>query len=301
MGVTTAEVIKTVTRDHLENNNGLLLGQCVSAVGWIGGTVPDCKNIVEIPMTDVAGPAFAVGAALKGRRPIFVVRYQGFMWYNASSLVNYAAKSKQVWGKPCPVFIRSIAMEGHGIGHTASSSIHSIFMHSPGMYVASPMTPKEYQSIWDWFMSNDDPLYVSEHRRSFVLTEEMNNTLHDEAKITILAISAARLNAVEACELLEKDGIKCDLIHQVWLKPFITSDDFATSIENTGLGLVIDSDFQMVGASESFAYNLMHEFKVPVHAFGIADKVCGVSPASENITPSAQMIVDKVKHLLNIG
>ena len=115
MGRTTAETIKEITRNHLINGNGLLFGQCVTAVGWVGGTIPDCEGIVEIPMTDIAGPGFAVGAALIGRRPIFVVRYQGFMWYNASSFVNYAAKSKEVWGKPCPIFIRSIAMEGNGI------------------------------------------------------------------------------------------------------------------------------------------------------------------------------------------
>ncbi|MBR1945946.1 MAG: hypothetical protein IJ846_06635, partial [Alphaproteobacteria bacterium] len=62
--LTLAETIKAITRDHLENHNGLLFGQCVTAVGWVNGTVPDCKNIVELPMTDVAGAGFAVGAAL---------------------------------------------------------------------------------------------------------------------------------------------------------------------------------------------------------------------------------------------
>src|SRR5262245_5400086 len=104
--MTTAETIKAITRDHLTAHGGLLLGQCVTAVGWIGGTVPDCEGIVEIPMTDVAGPGFAVGCALTGRRPIFVVRYQGFMWLNSSTLVNYAARSKSVWGVPVPIFIR---------------------------------------------------------------------------------------------------------------------------------------------------------------------------------------------------
>src|SRR5262245_31819038 len=103
---TTASVIRDVTRWHLTENDGLLMGQCITAVGWIGGTVPDdlpltdwksnagkrATGIVELPMTDVAAPAIAVGAALMGRRPIFVVRYQGFMWYNASSLVNYAGR-----------------------------------------------------------------------------------------------------------------------------------------------------------------------------------------------------------------
>ena len=41
---TLAETIREISRKHLEENNGLLLGQCVSAVGWINGTVPDSAH-----------------------------------------------------------------------------------------------------------------------------------------------------------------------------------------------------------------------------------------------------------------
>ncbi|MEI7450849.1 MAG: transketolase C-terminal domain-containing protein, partial [Desulfomonile sp.] len=274
-GLTVADTIKAITRDHLLRDGGILLGQCVSAVGWIGGTVPDCEGIVEIPMTDVAGPAFAVGAALMGRRPIFVVRYQGFMWYDCSSIVNYAAKSKQVWGVPVPIFIRAIAMEGNGIGHTASSSMHSVFMHSPGLPVVAPMTPDEYCAAWKWFMEHDDPLYVSEHRRSFVLRSEMKDIVSDHSEITIIAISAGRLNAIEALDTLRDRGIEADLFHLLWIKPFDPSDMILKSLTSTGLGLVIDSDFEIAGASRSIAYELMHKARVPIFALGLEDRVCG--------------------------
>ncbi len=296
---TTAETIKAITEKHLSENNGLLLGQCVTAVGWIGGTVPDVDGIIEIPMTDVAAPAFAVGCALMGRRPIFVVRYQGFMWYNASSLVNYAAKSKSVWKRAAPVFIRSIAMEGYGIGHTASSSNHSIFMHSPGMAVVAPMSPKEYESIWEHFLRHDDPMYVSEHRRSFVINYEFKNIIKPSASITILAISAARLNAVEALEQLEEEGIECNLIHLVWLKPFVITQEMLDALSSTKLGLVIDSDFEISGASTTIAYDLMHKSKSTVHALGLEDRVCGVAERLENITPDKNKIVKTIKNILN--
>ena len=73
--INVAETIKEITRNHLTKSNGLLFGQCVTAVGWIAGTVPDCEGLVEIPMTDVAGPGFAVGAGsglgslIAGARP----------------------------------------------------------------------------------------------------------------------------------------------------------------------------------------------------------------------------------------
>ncbi len=296
MGKTTAETIKDITRNHLTKGNGLLLGQCVTAVGWIGGTVPDCEGIAEIPMTDVAGPAFAVGCALMGRRPIFVIRYQGFMWYNSSSLINYAAKSKQVWGKPAPIFIRSIGMEGNGVGHTASSCIHSIFMHSPGMPVAAPITPKEYTSVWEYFMAHDDPVYVSEHRRSFPLTEEMSDVSHDDADITVIAISASRLNLLEAEKHLRVRGIKCNIFHLLWLKPFAPSPALIDCLKRTKMGLVIDSDYEIAGAARSIAYELMHFTGVPVHALGLEDRVCGAAPALENITPSPEKICDTIEN-----
>lgn len=301
MGMTTAETIRSLTRQHLTERGGLLLGQCVTAVGWIGGTVPDCEGIVEIPMTDVAGPAFAVGAALAGRRPIFVVRYQGFMWYNASSLVNYAARSKDIWGVPVPIFIRAIGMEGGGIGHTASSCLHSIFMHPPGMPVAAPMTPGEYLGVWQHFLSHDDPLYVSEHRRSFSLTDEMPPVIDPGAGITIFAISAGRLNALEALSRLASLGIAADLFHLVWLKPLQIPDEAVESLRRTGLGVIVDSDFEIAGAARSIAYELMHQTGVPVHAVGLEDRACGVSPASENLTPSATRITAQIQRWIRGG
>jgi len=299
MGVTTAETIKEITRNHLENGNGLLLGQCVTAVGWIGGTVPDCRGIVEIPMTDVAAGSFACGAALMGRRPIFVVRYQGFMWLNSSPLINYAARSKEIWGRSVPIFIRAIAMEGNGIGPSSSSSVHSIFMHAPGMPVVAPMTPEEYRQAWNYYMEHDDPLYVSEHRRSFTLHEEFADEYEDDADVTILAISAARLNAVAAVRQLREQGVKVNLHHVVWLKPFQPSERVLEALKRSKVGIVIDSDFEIAGASQSFAYELMLRTGTPVHALGLEDRVCGVAPELENITPSSERIVQKVHGLLS--
>jgi len=200
MANTVAETIKSITRRHLEEGNGLLFGQCVTAVGWIGGTVPEMtedEGIAELSMADVSGAGIAVGAAVVGRRPIYIIRYQGFMWYNSAPLLNYAAKSKDMWNVPCPILVRSIAMEG-GIGPVASGSHHGMVMRMPGMPVCSPMTPREWREAWDWFIAHDDPLYVSEHRRSFPIDYEMDHILNPKSNITILAISAARLNAYEA-------------------------------------------------------------------------------------------------------
>ena len=128
METTVREIIKNTTKKHLKENNGLLFGQCLSAVGWVGGTVPELterEGLVELSMADVANGGIVAGAGLSKRRPIYVIRYQGFNWFNASIILNYACKSKEIWDVPCPIFIRGIAMEG-SIGPVAGSSQHSI-------------------------------------------------------------------------------------------------------------------------------------------------------------------------------
>ncbi len=295
---TLADTIKEITRKHLENG-GLLLGENITAVGWVNGTVPNCKNIVELPMTDIAGAGIAVGTAIVGRRPIFVIRFQDFMFLNSSPIVNYAAKAKQIFGKGCPIFIRAIANEGEGLGVVHSGCLHSLFMHMPGIQVFCPMTPKEYGVVWDVFMYNDDPIFVSEHRRSYQETEEMQDIIVHDANITIYAIGAARFNAVESVRILNEENIKCNLIHIVKLKPFDLNRSALPLCSE--LGLVVDSDYEICGASQMIAYELMQATGSKVVALGRRDKSVGVGQHLENATPTTERIVDKVRDMVKYG
>lgn len=300
MGRTLAETIRESTRHHLKQHNGLLFGQCVTAVGWIGGTVPELteeEGIVELSMADIAGAGVAVGAALMGRRPIFVIRYQGFMWYNAAPILNYAAKSRDMWDVACPLFVRSIAMEG-SIGPVASSSHHGMVIRMPGMPVIAPMTSGEWLQAWNWFLRHDDPLYVSEHRRSFPIDYEMEDDINGPADLTIVAISAARLNAMDAIEILRHEGIRCHLIHALWLKPFAITPNMRESLCRSGLGLVIDSDFELAAAGRSLAYDLMHATGTAVHALGLEDRSAGFAKQHDNGTPTPEQIATRVRHII---
>lgn len=299
MARTLGETIKEITRKHLEENNGMIMGQCLSAVGWVNNTVPDTKNIIELPMTDVAGGGIAAGASIVGRRPILVLRFQDFIFLNSSTLVNFAAKRKDIFGKSAPVFIRSLAVEGPGVGPVHSGVFHNIFMHMPGFKVVSPMTPLEYEEIWKSYIEGDDPFYVSEHRISFNQTEEMKNIILDNADITIYGVSSARFKILESVEILKKEGIKCNVIHLYWLKPLKLEEDILKPLRETKLGLVVDPGFEIAGASQSIAYELMKKTKVYVEALGAEDRSVGADEKHLNTTPKAEKIIGAVKRLLN--
>ena len=298
-----AETIKEITRQHLVENNGVALGQCLSAVGWVGGTVPELTghpNLIELSMDDTSGGYRAVGLALAGRRPIFICRYQGFMWFNAPPFTNYAAKAKEIWGYKVPIFIRAIAMEG-ATGPVAGSSHHGMIMRMPGIRIIAPMTPQEYLMAWTCFMSLDSPFYISEHRRSFLIDYEMSNIINDKANITIFAISAARLNAIEAIKILDKESIRCNLIHIVTLKPFLVTNQMIYSLENsTHGGIVVDTDYEN-GTSKCLAFDIMEHTNKKICVLGLEEKTAGFAPRLDNLPPSPEKIAEKVKKIISEG
>ena len=301
MARTVAETIRDLTRGHIDDG-GIVIGQCLTAVGWVQNTIPpQTKGIVELPMTDICGSGIAVGAAIMGKRPIFVMRFQSFLWLNASPLVNYAAKSKEMFGYPAPVFARAIASESDGSGPLHTNCFHSLFMHMPGMRVCAPMTPKEYEAIWADYGAGDDPFMGSEHRRSYKSEIEFEDQIEDGAEITLYAVSAGRFNVEDAAEALREQGIRCNIVHLVWLKPFEVDARVLAPLKASGRGIVIDSAYEIAGASQSIAYDLMLATGCPVKAVGQFDRSPGVAKHLENGTPTAERIVEAATSMIKDG
>lgn len=294
MELTLRQIINKVTKNHLENNEGLLLGQAISAVGWVNETVPNCKNIIELPMCDSAGVGITVGAAISGRRPILVIRYQDFITIGMSQIVNYAAKTKEFFNVGTPIFVRLIADENVGVGPVHSGKFHNLFLSFPGVKVCAPITPMEYQEIWNLFMKDDCPYIVSEHRASFNNTTEFKDSTIKNADITLYGISIARFNMYAAQKILAKEGILCNVTHIKWLKP-LTDDSLKIM---TKYGLIIDTGFKTCGASEHIAYRIMEKSGSKVFALGLEDVSIKCSLNEANQTPSVSEIVQKVKDIV---
>ena len=302
MAATVRDTIKEITRHHLATNQGKCYGQCLTAVGWVGGTLPEMyedEGMVEFSMADVAGGAIATGIALAGGRPIYVVRYQGFQWYNLASVVNYAAKSKEIWNRPCPILVRSIAMEG-GVGPVAGSSHHSMAQRMPGIKVIAPMTPGEYQYAYDSFMSDDDPYYISEHRKSYDNAEELENVIYPVADFTIFPISITRLEMKKLVQLAEQEGIKLNIIHQLWIKPFIIENSWKIALDNSKYGGLVTDDDYVEGTASSIANELSLATGKRVYTLGLEPRTAGFHPSVDNLPPSAEQILEKLKQIKNV-
>lgn len=291
MGITLREEIKETVRSHL-NNGGLALGQCLTAVGWVGGTLPEMyedDGMIELSMADVAGGGIVVGTALAGRRPIYVIRYQGFTWYNMVSVVNYACKSKEMWAVPCPMLVRSISMEG-AIGPVAGSSHHSSFHRMPGIKIYSPMTPGEYRKCYNDFMEDDSVYYVSEHRGAYGNENELENISFSDPDFVLFPISITRFAAMEASKELEKRGIKVSVYHQRVLKPFDIEPIWSYGLNKCGKGLVLDDDYPD-GIASTIAQKLMLSSSSHVYTMGLKERSAGFAKHLDNLPPNKEEII----------
>lgn len=302
MGKTVRETIKNIVFKHLKEKNGQAFGQCLTAVGWVGGTLPELyeeDGMVELSMADVAGGGIVVGAGLMGRRPMYIIRYQGFNWYNAPIIINYACKSKEIWQRPCPIFVRSIAME-KAIGPVAGSSHHSLYYRMPGVKIFSPMTPKEYEQVYENFLSEEEVYYVSEHRGSYDNSEELENIEFKDPDVTLFPISITRFECIKASKNLLKLGIKVSVYHQFQLKPHLFSDSSISSLNNSKFGIVLDDDYED-GISKNFAADLMIESNKKVYTLGLENKSAGFHPTVDNLPPSSDkienFILKKIKEI----
>ena len=302
MGTTVRDTIKEITRKHLTEGRGKCYGQCLTAVGWVGGTLPEIYEeggMVELSMADVAGGAIVTGAALAGERAIYVVRYQGFQWYNAVSVANYAAKSKELWNRPCPILVRSIAMEG-GIGPVAGSSHHSIVSRMPGIKVISPMTPKEYQYAYDCYMNDNDPYYISEHRKSYDNEDELRTFIDDkEVDFTIFPLSITRLEMTKLVELAGAENITLNIIHQLWIRPFNVNPLWAQALNRSRYGGLVTDDDYVEGVASSMANELSLVSTKRVHTLGLDPRTAGFYTSVDNLPPSAEKILEKLKQIKN--
>ena len=301
MEITVRDKIKQITLYHLKKKKSLIMGQCLSAVGWVGGTIPpltEKEGVTELSMADVANGGFVTGAGLSNRRPIYVIRYQGFNWFNAPIIINYACKSKELWKTPCPIFIRGIAMEG-SIGPVAGSSHYSLYYRMPGIKIISPMTPKEYQYAYDTFMRDNEVYYISEHRGSYDNRNELNDYLENKLDIILFAISITRFEVQKVKEILLKKNIKIGIANILWIKPFKIKNNWITSLKNSRFGGIILDDDYPGGVASDMAYKLMKLSNKKIEIMGLKDnQSAGFSKKSDNIPPDAKLIIDKVKSII---
>ena len=289
------DTIRGLTQQHLDAGYSVM-GQTLTAVGFVANTVPNDIRVLELPCSDVSNAGVAVGHALAGKRPIYIIRYQGFNAFNHAFICSYAAKSKAMWGKPCPMLVRGIAMEG-GIGPVAGSSHHSLYYRMPGVSIYSPMTPMEYTQCYQDFMKSDDVVYLSEHRGAYGNSDELLDICNTHPDVVLFPISITRFAAMEAAIELASTGISVAVHHVFHVKPFMPSESALSSLANAKYGGVVLDDDYPDGIAKCLAHDLSEATGAQMTTMGLETRTAGFY--RDNLPPSGEQIIHRIQKIVS--
>lgn len=297
-----------------------LLGEGVDNIrGVYGHTLPayekfGSERVIDTPLSENGLTGFAVGAALDGMRPVLIHQRNDFMLLTMDQMMNQAAKLSYASGghhKVPLVILSFIARKtGEGVQHT--HSLQSMFAHFPGIKVVVPASPYSVKGAILAAIEDDDPVIVLEHCN---LLEESNfvpeeyytvpyksralfhgNALGGE-DVTVVAVSAAVINAIEASDELAKRNVFAEVIDLHSISP-LDIETIASSVHMTGRLVIVDTGWQMCGIGGEIIAQLMEKdvyFLKPPKRINMAPTPC---PAShymlKNYHPNTEQIINAV-------
>jgi len=297
-----------------------LIGQGVKSPWYVGNTTTGLlerfgqERVIDTPVSENAVTGAAVGAAVAGMRPIVVHPRVDFMMYALDPIVNEAANWYYMCGgrSSVPIVIWGIINRGGEQAAQHSQSLHVLFAHIPGLKVVMPSTPYDAKGLMIAAIRDDNPVIYIDDRW---LYGEIGDVLEDvytvpigkavvrkEGKdVTIVAVSYMTVQALNAAEGLQRDGIDAEVIDLRTVKP-LDKETIFNSVRKTGRLVIADTGWGSFGISAEISAHVNEEMfgalKSPVIRVALPDCPAPASRTLEDAYyPDSNHIMTAIKNL----
>ncbi|WP_443662577.1 alpha-ketoacid dehydrogenase subunit beta [Dysosmobacter sp.] len=274
------------------------------------------NRVIDTPISEEGFCGMAVGAAMRGMRPVVELMYDDFATVAADPLLNQAAKMRYMTGGQAsvPMVLRAPMGSGRRNAGQHSQSLENFFCHFPGLKVVAPCSAEDAKGLIKSAIRDDDPVIVLEHKLLYAKKEEIPEeeylTPIGKAKVkregkdlTIITWSREVNFSMEAAEKLAAEGIDVEVLDLRTLVP-IDWEAIKASVSKTHNVIVVSEEVKRGSyageISAQIAEELFDELDAP------AERVCGlniVSPFSPVLEdqnfPHPDDIVKAVKRVLN--
>jgi pyruvate dehydrogenase E1 component beta subunit len=219
------------------------------------------NRVIEFPAAENGTTGIAIGMAISGARPIIIHHRVDFAILSMDALVNQAAKMHYMYGGKlkASIVVRLIIGRGWGQGPQHSQSLQAWFAHIPGLKVYMPILASDAYQMLIHATLDDAPVVILEHRWLYDLEEEVQELATPKLlQLTRVAISGADITLVgfsymgienrRAAKILEKIGIRAEVIDVLSLQPLDLTEIIA-SITKTKRLIISDTGQIEYGAS----------------------------------------------------
>ena len=255
------------------------------------------KRVKGIPISESAFLGAGVASAMAGLRPVVEIYMVDFLGVCMDALLNHAAKVETFSGGKwtAPVVVRAPCGGGYGDGGQHEQSLWGWLGHIPGLTVIVPSTPADAGGLMLAALQHDGPVIFLEHKLlsetwlEFLGSGGRRNIEYDvPAKgtrgpvprkweplpigkaslrregtdVTVVSVGVGVHRAMEAAEILEKEGISAAVLDLRTVAP-LDKTLLCDLVAQTGRLLVVDEDYEGFGLSGELAAVVL-EADIPV-------------------------------------
>lgn len=235
------------------------------------------KRVIDTPISELGFAGIAVGAAMNGLRPIVEFMTWNFAILAADQIINHAAKMLQMSGGQysVPVVFRGPNATAGQLAATHSQSFESMYAHIPGLKVITPFTPYDMKGLLKSAIRDNDPVLIMESEKmygdkgmvpdgEFLIPIGVADIKRSGTDVTLVSFGKIMKTAIEACEILEKEGVSVELIDLRTIRP-LDIDTIIQSVKKTNRLVILEEAFPVASISSEIAY------RVQKHAFDYLD------------------------------
>jgi pyruvate dehydrogenase E1 component beta subunit len=228
------------------------------------------KRVVDTPITEMGFTGIAVGAAWGGLNPIVEFMTFNFSLQAIDHILNSAAKTNYMSGGQlgCPIVFRGANGAAARVGAQHSQDFAAWYASVPGLKVVMPYSAADAKGLLKQAIRDPNPVVFLENEimygQSFEVPDLPDFTIpfgkariwREGTDVTILSFSIGMKYALEAADLLAKDGISAEVIDLRTLRP-LDYDTILASVQKTNRCVTVEEGFPVASISDHLASTIM--------------------------------------------
>jgi pyruvate dehydrogenase E1 component beta subunit len=320
--ITMREALNQAMREEMRRDPSVFLlgeevGQYQGAYKITQGLLQEFGEwrVRDTPIAEEAIAGVAVGAAFVGMRPIAEMMTFNFSILALDQIVNHAAKYRYMSGGQirCPMVLRGPSGAAAQVAAQHSQAFESWFAHVPGLVVVMPSTPKDAKGLLKSAIRDDNPVIFMENEvlynlkgevpeEEFTIPLGLGEVKRVGKDVTIVAWSRSTQFALQAAELLAKDGVEAEVVDPRTLRP-LDEDVIFDSVRKTNRCVVVEEGWRYAGFGAEVADRVQREcfdaLDAPVIRVTAADVPMPYSRMLEKAyLPQPEKVVEAVHQVL---
>jgi len=271
------------------------------------------QRVIDTPITEHGFAGIAVGAAMKGLKPIVEFMTFNFAMQAMDHLINSAAKTHYMSGGQikCPMVFRGPNGAASRVAAQHSQCYASWYAHVPGLKVIAPYSAADAKGLLKSAIRDPNPIIFLENEilygQTFEVPDDADYTveigkaavLREGTDVTITAFSITVGMALKAAAELEKEGISAEVIDLRTIRP-LDVETIIESVQKTGRCVSLEEGWAFSGIGSEISATIMEKafdyLDAPVERVSGKDVPLPYAANLEKLAlPQVQDVIDAVK------